>query len=124
MVESGIFFLLGPSHFSAQLTVAVFYFAMLIGAYKVCAQWLPPIYATSLVLLFAGASQITFWGRQVMLEIPAYAFLIWSVHYFLRYLSTEKTLYLHISSLLFVLALYTKLNLIFMAPVFLFFYPL
>lgn len=119
IAESGVFFLTGPSHFSAQLTVAIFYFMMMVGAYRLSSRWLPSIHAVSFVLLFAGAQEITFWGRQVMLEIPAYTFLIWSVHFFLRYLDTERHRLLYLSALLFVLGVYTKLNIIFMAPVFL-----
>lgn len=119
IAESGVFFLTGPSHFSAQLTVAIFYFMMLMGAYRLSSRWLPPTHAISFVLLFAGAQEITFWGRQVMLEIPAYSFLIWSVHFFLSYLDTERDRHLYHSALLFVFGVYTKLNIIFMAPVFL-----
>lgn len=121
VAESGLFFLTGPSHFSAQLTVAIFYFLAMAGAYKLSSQWFSRIHAVGFVLLFAGAQQVAFWGRQVMLEIPAYAFLIGSVHYFFRYLNTEKNLFLEISVLLFVLGCYTKLNLVFMAPVFIVF---
>lgn len=117
--ESWIFFLWGPSHFSAQLTVAIFYFIMMAGAYKLALQWMPRLQSVSFVLLFAGAQQITFWGRQVMLEIPAYAFLLWSAHYFLRFLKTDKYILLFISITLYILGCYTKLNLIFIAPVFL-----
>jgi len=121
VAESWVFFLTGPSHFSAQLTVAIFYFLAMAGAYRLSSQWIPRIHAVGFVLLFAGAQQITFWGRQVMLEIPAYAFLIWSVHYFFRYLTTEKNTFLELSVLLFALGCYTKLNLVFMTPVFIVF---
>lgn len=115
---AAIFFaLFGISSFSAQLTVAVFYVAASLGAYALARRWLSPWYALAVSLLFLGSHEIALWGRQVMLEIPAYAFLLWAIYLLLRYLDTNKTPLLYAMTVVLGLGLYTKISIMFIAPV-------
>lgn len=115
---AAIFFaLFGISSFSAQLTVAVFYFAASLGAYVLARRWLSPWCALAVALLFLSSHEIALWGRQVMLEIPAYAFLLWSICLLLRYLDSKKVSLLYAMTVVFGLGLYTKISIVFIAPV-------
>lgn len=119
LIESVFFLALGPSHFAAQLTVSTFYLGLLMGVYGFSRQWVPRLHALAMALLFGGAASIVFWGQQVMLEIPAYTFLIWAAYLFLSFLKASDIRFLLGAILVFILGLYTKMNIIFMAPVFL-----
>ncbi len=74
---------------------------------------LDPVAALAAALLVIGAPKMTFWGRQAMLEVPAYAFLIWSAVFLLKYIDTGKRTLIYASSFLFVCSLYSKLSAVF-----------
>lgn len=116
VAEAGVFALFGGSHLSAQLTVMIFFFALAVGCYRLSRRSLSPPLSLTVCFLFIGAHEVAFWGRQVMLEIPTYAFLIGSIHYLIEFIEKGKAKYLYVATLLFVCGLYTKLNVVFMAP--------
>jgi Dolichyl-phosphate-mannose-protein mannosyltransferase len=117
LIEAIFFAIFGISSFSAQLAVATFYLAAAWGAYFLMRRWLEPPAALAVSLLFVGSPEVALWGRQVMLEIPACAFLIWSAVVFLRYLDQGKTRMLYSSVLLLVAGAYTKQTVLFILPV-------
>jgi 4-amino-4-deoxy-L-arabinose transferase-like glycosyltransferase len=119
VVEAIFFTLFGVSHSTAQLVVSVFMLFAAYGMYFLSRRWLGRSAAFSTALLFVGTPIVALWGRQVMLEIPTFAFLIWSCYFFFRYLDTHKPLYLY-SVLGFVLAaLYTKQTVLFVPAAYL-----
>src|SRR5262249_39235192 len=59
-------------------------------------------------LLFIGTPALALWGRQVMLEIPTFAFLLWSAYFFFRYLDSGRPRFLYIAVILVLGAAYTK----------------
>jgi hypothetical protein len=118
LVEALFFAVFGVSHFTAQLTVAVFYLAAAWGAYCLSRRWLSPAYAFAASLLFVGAPEVALWGRQVMLEIPACAFLIWSAYAMLRFLDTRRPRVLYMAVLLVLAGVYTKQTVSLIVPVF------
>jgi hypothetical protein len=61
--------------------------------------------------------QVAFWGRQVMLEVPCLAYMVWSMASLALYIKQKQFFYVVLASVLFVAALYTKLNAIFLVPV-------
>ena len=83
LVEAVFFSLFGVSHSTAQLTVSAFLLATAFGAYFLTRRWVGRVAAFSTALLFIGSPAMALWGRQVMLEIPAFAFLIWSLLFLL-----------------------------------------
>jgi hypothetical protein len=118
LVEALFFAIFGVSHFTAQLTVAVFYLAAAWGAYWLSRRWLPSAYAFAVSLLFISAPEVALWGRQVMLEIPACAFLFWSVYMLLRFVDERRPRALYIAGFLFLAGLYTKQTVALILPVF------
>ena len=81
-------------------------------------RWLPTAQALAVALLFMGAHEIAFWGRQVMLDIPAYTFLIWATVVLMGYLERREPRSLYYLALVLTAGLYTKLNIAFVIPVF------
>jgi 4-amino-4-deoxy-L-arabinose transferase-like glycosyltransferase len=108
LVESVFFWLFGVSHNTAQLTVSVFYLATAWGAYVLGRRWVSRISAFSIALLFIGTPVMALWGRQVMLEIPTFAFLLWSAYFFFLYLDSGKPRDLYLAAILVMAAAYTK----------------
>jgi 4-amino-4-deoxy-L-arabinose transferase-like glycosyltransferase len=118
LVEAMFYWLFGVSEWTAQLTVAVFYFAGAVAAYLLALRWTSRSHALATSILFVSSHAIAFWGRQVMLDVPAFAMLLWSAWFLLHYLDTRRPSTLYFFSIVFCLSVYTKLNVVFMVPVF------
>ncbi len=108
LVEALFFAAFGVSHAVAQLSVSLFFLAAAWGAYFLARGWVGRITALSTVLLFIGTPVMVLWGRQVMLEIPAFAFLLWSSYFFFLYLDSGRPRNLYLVVLLVLGAAYTK----------------
>jgi hypothetical protein len=116
LVEAGFFSILGVSHAAAQLTVAFFLLLAAYGAYFMARCWMEPIMAFATALLFIGTPIMALWGRQVMLEIPTFAFLLWSSYCFFQYLESRKSGDLYLTVILVLAAAYTKQPAVFILP--------
>ena len=110
--------LFGVSQSSALIVEFVFYVALAIGTYRLARLWLAPMSAFGAALILAAAPEVAYWGRQVMLEIPTFAFVVWSAYFFLRYLRERSISLLYWAAALLVLAMYTKLTAAYVAIVY------
>jgi len=119
LVEAVVFALFGVTHWAAQLTVILFLTAGAIGAFVLTKRWLPPAQALAVALLFMGAHEIALWGRQVMLDVPAYALLIWAAVVLVNHIEKPNPNNYFWLALVLVAGIYTKLNIVFILPVFL-----
>ncbi len=117
-VEAVFYTLFGVSHATAQATVTVFSFFLGLGGYLVARNWLARTEATCAALLIVGCPEMAFWGRQVMLDVPACTGLAFCLLFFIRYLRGARPLDIVLSALFFLVAVYTKFNAVFAAPVF------
>ena len=117
-ISAPFYALFGVSESTALLVVGLHYIAFACGSWKLFRFWLPPWQAAAAAAMLAIAPEIAFWGRQVMLEIPAFAFMVWSAVFFTRYRRELRPLFLYVAAFLLVLAMYTKLTACFLAPVY------
>lgn len=117
-LSAPLYLLLGVSHQTALFAVFLHYVAFGMGCYRLGLFWLRPAMALLFALILVMAPEIAFWGRQVMLEIPAFAFLVWSAVALMAYRRTERPSMLYLTAFLLVLAMYTKISTAFLAPVF------
>jgi len=117
LIEAAFFSLLGVSHTTAQLTVSTFLLAASYGTYFMARLWLDRVASLSMALLFIGSPAVAFWGRQVMLEVPAFSFLIWGCYFFFRYSDSSRVRDLYIATALLLAACYTKQSVAFIVPV-------
>jgi hypothetical protein len=108
LAEAPVYGLFGVSHFSAQLTVALHEAALALGVFLLARRCFSPARSFAAALLFIGLHEVAYWGRQVMLEIPVYAWLVWAALMYLRYLDTRRPRFLYGLALLALGALYTK----------------
>lgn len=115
--EAIFFSILGVSHFAAQFTVSFFVFFTAYGLYVLARRWLPIEQSIAVMLFFFSFNEVALWGRQVMLELPAYAFLIWSILVLFKYLETKKARYLYFFAIIFGCGINTKLNIVFIFPI-------
>jgi hypothetical protein len=118
IVLAAYYTIFGTSHYVAQACVATFYFGLGVSAFFLSKRWLPTLYALNVAILLMSVPEIALWGRQVMLDIPAFAWLLCSTLWFLKYIDTNYPKYLYISYILFVCTLYTKQTLAYMIIVF------
>ncbi len=119
LVEALFFSIFGISHPTAQLTVAFFLLLTAYGAYFLARRWMNRVAALATALLFIGTPVMALWGRQVMLEIPTFAFLLWSSYFFFLYLDSGKPRNLYFTALLVLAAADTKQPAIFILPAYL-----
>jgi 4-amino-4-deoxy-L-arabinose transferase-like glycosyltransferase len=116
--EAIAFLLFGVSQATALATVVFFYALLALGSYALARRMLPPLSATAAALMVCVMPEVAFWGRQVMTEIPAYAFLVWSAFFFDRALAGRRPVDLYAAIGLLLLALCIRLTVVFMMPVY------
>ena len=119
LVEAIFYTIFGVSHVTAQLTVSFFFLFAACGAYFLTRQWVGKVAAFATALLFIGTPCMALWGRQVMLEIPTFASLIWSSYFFFRYLDSRRAHHLYLTIALVLVALYTKQTVVFIVAAYL-----
>jgi 4-amino-4-deoxy-L-arabinose transferase-like glycosyltransferase len=117
-LSAPLYALFGVSHATALFAVFLHYAALAWGSYRLAGLWLPREAAMLCALTVIALPEVAFWGRQIMLEVPAFAFLVWSAYYFVRYLRDERPWGMYLACALLVLGMYTKISLAFMAPVY------
>src|SRR5271166_264482 len=119
LAEAAFFGLFGVSQASAQLTVGAFLLLTVWGTYFLSRRWLDRLSSLAAAILFIGVPGIALWGRQVMLEIPAISFLVWSAYFLFRYLDSGRPRDLYIVTVLVAAGAYTKQTVIFIIPAYL-----
>jgi 4-amino-4-deoxy-L-arabinose transferase-like glycosyltransferase len=87
------------------------------GAYRLSRHWLDAAPALAVALLLMGAPELSYWGQQIMLDVPSYAFLIWAVEFQLRYMKGGSPRALDAAVVCAVLAISTKYNAAFIVGV-------
>jgi 4-amino-4-deoxy-L-arabinose transferase-like glycosyltransferase len=112
-VLAAVYAVLGVSEASALLTEVAFLFLLAWGAFRLSRHWLEPPPALAVALLLLGAPELAFWGRQIMLDVPAYAFLVWAAEFLVRHLKSGQRWTLFAAVICVVAAAYTKFNAIF-----------
>jgi 4-amino-4-deoxy-L-arabinose transferase-like glycosyltransferase len=103
----------GVSEASGLLTELAFLFLLTWGAFRLSRHWLEPPPALAVALLLLGAPEVAFWGRQIMLDVPAYTFLLWAAEFLVRHLKSGQRWTLFAAVICMVAAAYTKYNAIF-----------
>jgi 4-amino-4-deoxy-L-arabinose transferase-like glycosyltransferase len=112
-VLAAVYAALGVSEASALLTELAFLLLLAWGAFRLSRHWLDPPPALAVALLLMGAPELAFWGRQIMLDVPAYAFLVWAAEFLVRHLKSGQKWALFGAVICAVAAAYTKYNAIF-----------
>ena len=117
VVLAAAYAIFGVSEASALLTELGFLLLLAWGAFRLSRNWLDLPGALAAALLLIAAPEIVFWARQVMLDVPAYAFLVWAAAFLVSYLRGGRRRSLLVAVICAVAAVYTKYNAIFfLAP--------
>jgi hypothetical protein len=119
LLEAGVFSILGVSDFAAQLTVMAFILLLGAASYGVARFVLPRWSAVSVALLTIGAPSVCFWGRQVMLDVPANACIVLASFFVALYLDAGRNRDAYFAVLATLAAAYVRFTSIFIIPVFL-----
>jgi len=112
-VLAAVYAVLGVSEASALLTELAFLLLLAWGAFRLSRHWLDPPPALAVALLLLGAPELAFWCRQIMLDVPAYAFLVWAAEFLVCNLKSGQKRALFGAVICAVAAAYTKYNAIF-----------
>ena len=93
-----------------------FMLLLALAVYRIVSSAFSKPVAFGAAMLTLGLPGIALWGRQVMLEIPAWCFAAWSVFFVLQYMESGLARSLIAGAVLAVIALYTKQTFLFMIP--------
>jgi hypothetical protein len=115
-VEAIAFAVFGVSHVVAQAAVVLFCGLLAGSVYLLARAVLPRWSAVGAALLAIGTPETAFWGRQIMLDVPAYALIATSACFLLFYLRKGHPRTIYLTALFLVAAIYTKYNAGFIAP--------
>lgn len=115
--EAFLYSVFGVSHFVAQASVSIFLFFLGLASYKLARLWLPPIPSIAAGVVTLGLPEIALWGRQVMLEVPAYCMAMWGVYFALSYARESRSCDLWAAAACLVAMLYIKQTAAFFIPV-------
>jgi hypothetical protein len=118
LAEAAAFSLFGFSHPVAQATVAGFVALAAFGTYRLARVATDPLQAAGAVLLTFSAPGILLWSRQVMMEVPALAFVLLASGCLLRYQASRRPWDMTLATLLTLCAVYTKQTAVFIVPAF------
>jgi hypothetical protein len=117
-ISAPFYAVLGVSHETALLVVAIHYLALGLGCWRLARYWLPAAPSLAFAALVLWLPEVAFWGRQVMLEVPAFAFLVWSAVAVVTYLRGGAPRWLYLGAALLVLGMYTKISVAYMGVVY------
>jgi hypothetical protein len=116
-ISAPFFLVFGESHLIAQAVVILHAAALGFGVYALARFWLPRAGALAAAIILLGLPEIALWGRQVMLEIPAMAWLVWAAFFTVRHTRRRDTASLFLAAGLLLAALYTKISMVFVVAV-------
>jgi hypothetical protein len=106
----------GASQFVAQSAVGCFTFLLGVSSFQVARRLMGDWAALGAALLVIATPLTALWGRQVMLDVPAYALSIAALWCFVRHVETYSYAWLAAAACVMVLAIYTKYNTGFVLP--------
>jgi 4-amino-4-deoxy-L-arabinose transferase-like glycosyltransferase len=118
LISAPFYLLLGDRHAVAQLVVAIHGVMLGFGMFALARLWFGRALALAAALLLVTLPEIALWGRQVMLEIPSLAYLVWSTFFLVRYGREGRARDLLVGAAILVAAMWTKLNCVFVLPAF------
>jgi len=100
----------GVSHAVAQGVESAFVLALGLGGFALARKFMHPVAAIGAGLALIGAPEIALWGRSVMLDVPALAFVVWALWAAQRFAETRRSGFLYLAAALVLGAIYTKIN--------------
>lgn len=115
--EAAMFAVFGVSNLAAQATVSLFTALLGASTYGLVRLNFPRWSALGASLLVIGGPEVAFWGRQVMLDVPAYAALVTGVYFYVLYRRSEQPRNLYLATAAILAAIYIKLTAAFIVPV-------
>ena len=113
--------LFGPSHAVSQAVVGLY--ALALGAVVVllCRRIMDTVSAGAIALALLALAPIALWSRQVQLDVPAIAIFLFSAYALIRHLDEGGQKWLYVAALALGLGVLTRVQGVFMAPVWLYF---
>jgi hypothetical protein len=114
-IMAAFYAIFGVSHFTAQLCIASFHAGLGVGSYLLARRSLDSLPALAVAVITLTAPVVSMWGSQVMLDVPATCFLIWSVIFLCKWMDESNQRHLVTAVILFIAGLYTKQVIAFLA---------
>ncbi len=106
----------GISVFAARIHMIVMFLTAIVAIYLMTRKLYDDTVAALAALVFATTPFIVIFARIVMSELPTITFMLLSAYLFLRYCETDRPRDAYLTSLCFVIGLYSKHLAIFLAP--------
>ena len=107
---AGSYAIFGVSEAAALIPELAFLALLGWGAYRLSRHWLDVAPALAVALLLMGTPELSYWGQQIMLDVPSYALLIWAVEFQFRFMKGGSQRWLYAAVVCAVFAIGIKYN--------------
>ncbi|WP_322404431.1 ArnT family glycosyltransferase [Massilia luteola] len=111
----------GASHAVSQAAVVLYTLGLGVVVLLLCRRIMNDVSAASAAVCVMALAPIALWSRQVQLDVPALAIFVFTAYALLRHLETGKQGWLFIAATAMGLGVLTRVQGVFMAPVWLYF---
>jgi 4-amino-4-deoxy-L-arabinose transferase-like glycosyltransferase len=118
LTEAAIFAIFGFSHASAQAAVTLFTVIALFAIFAAMRSTVLVLAAAGAAVMLAGTPEMLRWSREIVMDVPALAFLLLAAGALLRYQADRRMKTLLAAVILTLAAAYTKQTALFVAPAF------
>lgn len=108
LIEAIAFSIFGISVVTTKLTIGLFYFSLLLCTYVLSRIFFNILESLLAATTLAFIPDVLFWGRQVMLELPALTFMVTGIYFLIQYERQKRQTYLWLALLFGLLAFFTK----------------
>ncbi len=116
-ISAPFYAVFGVSHLTALIVVLLHDFAFALGLYALTRRYCGAGVAIAVGLAGLAAPGIALWARQIMLELPSLAFVVWGLYFLRRAGDDKRPWLLYLGAFLLLCAVYTKFTAIILAPV-------
>ena len=113
--------LFGASHAVSQAAVVLYTLALGVIILLLCRRVMDDFSAVATALCVLALAPISLWSRQVQLDVPALAIFAFTAYALLRHLEDGRQSWLFIAAVAMGLGVLTRVQGVFMAPVWLYF---
>lgn len=116
-----ILMLFGTSHAVSQAVVGLYTLGLGVVVFLLCRRMMDRLSATAIALCLLALAPVALWSRQVQLDVPALAIFVFVAYALIRHLDEGNQKWLFVAALAMGLGVLTRVQGVFMAPVWLYF---
>lgn len=112
-----VLLLFGTDHAVSQAVVAIYALGLGAVVILICRRIMDIFSASAIALCLLALAPVALWSRQVQLDVPALAIVVFAAYALVQYLQDGSQRWLFVAALAVGLGVLTRVQCVFMAPV-------